>query len=617
MLSTLSLISLSSKSLGGLFGSVFIGAQVTFTVVLSGLSVPKTSLSATPTREIALLPTKCVLSTGSILFPRVCVAIVFTAVVSASLLCILRFTSSSRVQKHNDVISKPPSPPPEPGSSSSAVKTPRRIRWLLFLMIALLVLLIIAASVAACVYFAYSLPPAVQELASFCSDKLSATETRFWDGFFAAGSYAATIVAYICSRGLQDSKFLSMAFATHFICLLLSTTLRRLRWCLIRYIRNNYMEVCVCLVTIGVVAFSRLSWTLWVGAYVIFYPSPVLRIRWTLVRVSAAFSSAVTPFNELSAIIGIVVIHTSLMGFCTAFLLLFGLLSTFRGLVQRLKQPGELCCLFGASLSLIIIFPIQCLILWSALYTMGHSDVRVLCRKAFSSRESREIVKATFWFLVHEYQDWKATQIADIREFTSVAPNTLLAILGSCLGTWCNLHLSRKLLCAGPALVFYGYFHIVRFLHLCSPLWAACFLDSSDIGDVDASTSGKGDVDNRYRYIGMRIRPQDLPGGTREAVARPWGFTLSGTPLSTPFSLLASSFTSESTVLCFLKRYLVVRDVAGPAWLVARSPPLHSDRRGQVIPAAVLYSYSTLHRSPLVLVIHIPAVLVPPIYRLN
>ncbi|KAJ7150975.1 hypothetical protein C8R43DRAFT_1127886 [Mycena crocata] len=467
MLSTLSLVSLSSKSLVGLFGSMFIGAQVTFTVVLSGLSVPKTSLlSATPTREIALLPTKCVLSSGFVLFPRVCTTIGFVSVVLASLFCVLHakgFTSSSSpTQKQNDVASQPPSPPPEPGPSSSAVKAPRRIRWLLFLMVALLVLLILAAGVGVYMYLTNSVSPPLQEFAFFFSGNASMVEEYFWGRWFAAvsyvTSYAGSIKAYILAHGTHHSKLLFVSLATHFACLLIIAILRRVHILLLRFIRPD--DICACLVAVVViVSLPQLSWTVWLPYYIgcdETFPS-IQRINWNLLCLSSRLSSlAITQFDELSVILGTTVLH-AVLSIC---FLLFGLLSTARNTYQNVSLAGfrdflNLFAFHTAAISIDLgavfsVYHYSCLLPWA----------KQVIWNAFSSPKSRQEAKAIFWDLVREYQVWKGVQVADFQELASATPNTLRSRLCSLFEIWCDLHSMQKLIIVGPALMFYGYFYI-------------------------------------------------------------------------------------------------------------------------------------------------------------
>ncbi|KAJ7138437.1 hypothetical protein C8R43DRAFT_604313 [Mycena crocata] len=176
-------------------------------------------------------------------------------------------------------------------------------------MIALLVLLIIAASLTACVYFAYSVPPAVQELASFCSEKLSATETRFWAGFFTAASRGAAIGTYVCSHGLQDFKISSIALAAHCVFIFTFTNGRRLLKRLIRFVQadpNMPVVICFLLVPITVIAsFPQLHWIFWLRWYYESYRLgclPSMRaINWHLLCFSSYLSStALTHFVEIT-----------------------------------------------------------------------------------------------------------------------------------------------------------------------------------------------------------------------------------------------------------------------------------------------------------------------------
>ncbi|KAJ7701799.1 hypothetical protein B0H17DRAFT_164633 [Mycena rosella] len=86
--SVLSLVSFSSMGLVGLFGGSCIGAQITASILLSGLSVAKTSLHTTRPLEIGPLPTECVPSNDKISIPYVAIIIMaYAALVSASLFC--------------------------------------------------------------------------------------------------------------------------------------------------------------------------------------------------------------------------------------------------------------------------------------------------------------------------------------------------------------------------------------------------------------------------------------------------------------------------------------------------------------------------------------------------
>ncbi|KAJ7138408.1 hypothetical protein C8R43DRAFT_1238713 [Mycena crocata] len=499
MLSTLSLVSLSSKSLVGLFGSMFVGAQVTFTVVLSGLSVPKTSLRATPTtRETALLPTKCVLSSGSALFPRVCITIGF-AVVLASLFCVLHakgFTSPSPTQKQNGVAIQPPSPPPEPGSSSSVVKAPRRFRWMLFLMIALLVLLIIAASVAACVYFAHSVPATIQELASFCGDKLSATETRFWNGFFEAVSiavtYAAALKAGICALGMEDFKIFWITLAAHSSFIVAFTKLRRLRWHLARIAQAKFMPVAICALLVPIIAIAsvpQFRWIVWMRWYYRFclaglVPS-VGKINWHILCFSSYLSSLASTHLLETTILTIAVIHGSAAWVDFTLHFLSSLPFIFRILFERFSRRGAFRAFMWGSVAFFILFYLDAVFsVLVAHYGFLPPRAKQVVRKALYCQESRQQVWEFVWFYVGCYKTWKAEQMDDFLDLAAATPNTLWTKLNSCFEILCDLHPSHTLLIAGPALAFYSYFYVFS---NSSPLCAVHSDDLLQDGDNDGA----------------------------------------------------------------------------------------------------------------------------------
>ncbi|KAJ7138494.1 hypothetical protein C8R43DRAFT_1019307, partial [Mycena crocata] len=392
--------------------------------------------------------------------------------------------SSIPAQKQNDVARQPPSPPPEPGSSSSAVKAPWPIRWLLFLMIALLVLLIIAASVVARVYFAYSVPPAVQELASFSGQKLVAVDKKLRDGWDVLMSYLAAAVLYLSEHGLRQSKFLLLAIAMHLTCLLIFSTLCRLRR---RFVRIDEEEAYVfgifMMMIAGISSFSQLSWIFWGGYY--FFHGRILPsidgIIWNLLCFSSYLSSlAISHFDELSIVIGIAVIYTSTVCLWLGCHILCGLPSSMMGIARQLSHPLVLRFLVTSCLSGIASFSVEFLVLWSLLQysQLGSTDRHLLwksvfCPKGrpFTCQNSRQRAKALLWDLLGNYQEWKAVQIEHFKELAAALPNTLIARLNSGFEIWHGLHPMQKLLIAAPALIFYGFFIFPAVRRLSRRFW--------------------------------------------------------------------------------------------------------------------------------------------------
>ncbi|KAJ7173138.1 hypothetical protein C8R43DRAFT_944161 [Mycena crocata] len=176
--SILNLVSFS-KGLVGLFGGVCIGTQVVFSIVASGLSNPKTSVTvfiATRTTAILPSPTKCVPLSGFYPFPFAYVAALgFAPFVFAALFCIIHAKAPS-----SPISSQPdPSPPSDMGASCSAERDPQPSRW--WWIIGLILVLLGVALVGFYIYFAYddvyftydnmhsTVHSTLHNVASFCS----------------------------------------------------------------------------------------------------------------------------------------------------------------------------------------------------------------------------------------------------------------------------------------------------------------------------------------------------------------------------------------------------------------------------------------------------------------
>ncbi|KAJ7928148.1 hypothetical protein B0H13DRAFT_2265369 [Mycena leptocephala] len=494
--SALSLFSFSSKGLVGPFGGFFI-AQVTLNmIVLSGLSVPKTSLYATRTTEIILMPTKCVPSNGTIHLPYVA-AMGYAIVSFASLFSILRAkgfqalpdggpSSADDPIPHDSSVSnraipsacnhigtgtQPPSPPPDPGSSSSSANAPRRNPWMWVLLIFILLALVVVLG-GYFIHFAYPDSPAaasVSRIVAFARQILSAIERFFRDRWIAAGSWISIVKIYISQNGRQLSKIVLLAFASHFVCLLVFTGLRRFRACA-KGLPSYCTNIWFLLISITVIAFfPQLNWIFWMLYYLGWCDGGFLSIQemnGIIHHLSSYLSSlAASHFVELSTIFGVIVMHTSAVCLRVVFFVVFGLPSTARTLLEELLYVEPLAILlihlyaiayFYVSLSVPpLIFQ----------YTRLGSDWKQLLRRPFFCHQSRDRLRAAFWCLVEHRQSWKSIQIHDFHELTSRLPSTLAAMLKASLETWRTLPLIQQFLIVAPAVIFYGYVYIVPMRH--------------------------------------------------------------------------------------------------------------------------------------------------------
>jgi hypothetical protein len=332
--SALSLFS-SSKGLVGLFGGFFIGAQVTLNIVLSGQSVPKTSLYATRTTEIVLMPTKCVPSNGTIHLPYVA-AMGYAIVIFASLFSILRAKGFGHSQAlpdgrppspddpipYDSLVSnraippacnpigmgtQPPSPPPDPGSSSSSAKAPRWNRWIWVLLILVLLALVVVLG-GYFIHFAYPDSPAaasVSRVVAFARQILSAIERFFRDRWIAAGSWISGVKIYISQNGRQISKILLVALASHFVCLLVFGVLRLFCACAMSLPTCCHVIIWSFLISMAVIAFvPQLNWIMWMFYYFGYLNgelSSVQKVICIVLQFSSSFLSlAASNFVELS-----------------------------------------------------------------------------------------------------------------------------------------------------------------------------------------------------------------------------------------------------------------------------------------------------------------------------
>ncbi|KAJ6466629.1 hypothetical protein DFH09DRAFT_1381688 [Mycena vulgaris] len=453
--SVLSLFSFSSKGLAGLFGGFCIGAQITFTVVLSAMSgsIPKDSFyDATRTIKIVLLPTKCLLSTGTVSFPYTA-AIAYATVTFASLFYIFRakgiscsFTpsphrnpdptphnstqSTSSSPPHNQIGAQPPSPPPD--SAISGV-------------------------VGAYVYFTtHDSCKRLTALAAFSHHGLSQIEQGFFDGCSAVASCILSFKTHISLRGWQYSKILLVALSTHSVSLLVVWALRRIRVNLVKLAGITYMvpfPLLLVLVMIG--SSSYLSWIFWIRYY---FGNrcgcvPTARgINWNIIHFSSYLSSlAISHFDEISTMIGVLVIHTSAVCLGTVLLVLSGFPPTISAAFQELSYPPRLRYLLESRVIFISFCYLEALVDFSwQLYRSLPPEAKRLLWQSPSYQHARVDVLHIFWFMLQHYQEWKSAQLDEFHELTAGLSNTLKAGFNSWWDIWSDLPLVQKLLIAAP-----------------------------------------------------------------------------------------------------------------------------------------------------------------------
>ncbi|KAJ7879848.1 hypothetical protein B0H13DRAFT_2667858 [Mycena leptocephala] len=455
--SVLSLFSFSSKGLVGLLGGFCIGAQLTVSIVLSGLSVPKITDSlnlATRTTEIVLVPTKCALSNGTISFPYVA-AMGYATIIFAGFFYILRakgFSCSlstfppiqnppdghppnaeepipigfitpprsfSLSHSHNVVNTQPPSPPPEPSSLCTTGKAPRRNRWiwLLLLLLSLVVMLLVGIYV----YFYFTCPDSPATLDAFTpfGSRLSRRPNLLLQGVYCSrGVYFDCqllhfdsqhlhlfVCTYISSYGWQYSKLLLISITSHFVCIRIVKALKRRVYAPSWEFVTDHEDSQPIVVTVH----KSLLWL------------------WRHVQ----FSFPLTPsLDEIPMIVGPIMIHTHLFFVWLTYIVLIVFLVIARTLIPKFLTPSRLKYLLRRCIFNIAFFGSYVLILFSIVeYSFQSPDVKEILWKAFSCRQSRD----------------------------SLASNILMATFES----WNAMCLMRKVLIVAPAVVHYGYYDII------------------------------------------------------------------------------------------------------------------------------------------------------------
>ncbi|KAJ7138416.1 hypothetical protein C8R43DRAFT_603786 [Mycena crocata] len=192
------------------------------------------------------------------------------------------------------------------------------------------------------------------------------------------------------------------------------------------------------------------------------FPS-VRAINWLILCLSSHLSSvASTHFVETAMIVGITALHITVAWVVFTYLFVLSLPFIFGRLLEQISHREAFLdfLYFSAGFAAILCSDavISVPVGW---YMELLPWAKRAVRKALYRQESRQKAKGIFWYLIGKYQAWKVEQIRDFWDLVAATPNTLWAKVKSCFEIWCDLHSGHKLLIAGPALAFYGYFYIL------------------------------------------------------------------------------------------------------------------------------------------------------------
>ncbi|KAJ7773180.1 hypothetical protein B0H16DRAFT_1714079 [Mycena metata] len=475
MLSSVVSLSSSSKGFVGLF---CIGAQVMLSTFLAG--VQNTS-SATRTTKLTLLPTKCVLSNGTLSNPYVA-AMGYATVIFATLFFILRvkgFThtspgppsptppspeypvlSSSKISpgsippRHNrsGMGSEPPSPPPDPGSDS-ADDTPRRNPWWLLL-------LLIAFAVGSYLYFTRN-PDVVETLTGQIVSTMEQYVLGIWDGWTKAVSTARI---YISGHGWQIARIILLALATHCICFTVVAILRRLRLSSIDPVFDYYLPTLFAIFpTLLIASSSQYRSFLWLEYHNGYLGGVYPSVQEINSRLSSYFSSlAFSHSNEISVIFGVLFAHAIVVSPRGILLIVYGFPSAIKAILAELYRPPLFCAVVGSCLLQSTVVG-SLLLLKAGLKQYGRLNptAKQHLWHWFSCRKSRESTRVTFLVLAQRHRQWKSAQIEDFYELVPEFKYALMATFKASLEIWSNMPIAKKLLIAAPAVIFYGYIYIM------------------------------------------------------------------------------------------------------------------------------------------------------------
>ncbi|KAF7331080.1 hypothetical protein MVEN_02448300 [Mycena venus] len=527
--SILSLVSLSSKGFFRIFGGLCIGTQIAVTLVLSSSKIEHTAVRATKTHAVELVPTRCVLSNGTISSPYVA-TMGYAAVIFASLFCILLakgFTSSrppnpddhgpdfsssfdrGATFAQTDTGSQPPSPPSDPGSSRNANQGRRRnpCCWFLWLFLILLALVPVGVYVFA-IYYARSqpLPPSLLAFKSFVNEGLRWVQMGIPDFWASAATSISALTSHLVLRARQYSKILLIALTSHCACMLLSLALYGLRKRIMAFVQRKWFLIFCFVVPITAIgSCSTLNWLFWLHYYIgcgnYGYP-PVRRINQSLERLLYQLSTAsASPSLGILMFLGPLVLYGAAMCLSTVLAIFFSFPSSTRALVRRLSHR-RLLKAFSHNCTILVIWWFKYTVfafLFVQFLALQPDARRNLYRSLFCP-ESRAKTLRLFWFLLRRYQTWKSLQINAFSTLLSRLQRAFVAGIAVSWEIWKSLSFMQKLLIAAPAVIFYTYHDIVspstprRCLSLTRaarcPLHAGCgqFLEAGNVGGHDFFT---------------------------------------------------------------------------------------------------------------------------------
>ncbi|KAF7331075.1 hypothetical protein MVEN_02447800 [Mycena venus] len=488
--SILSLVSLSSKGFVRIFGGLCIGTQIAVTLVLSSSKIEYTAVRATKTHAVELVPTRCVLSNGTISSPYVA-TMGYATVIFASLFCILLakgFTSSRppNLDDHGpdfsssfdrgatfaqpDAGSQPPSPPSDPGPNRSANQARRRnpCRWFLWLFLILLALVSVGVYMFA-IYYARSqpLPPSLLAFKAFIDDSVWWTQIGLPNLWTSAASNISALRVHLSLHARQYSKILLVVLTSHCACILLSLAVYSLRKRTVGFFRKKwFLTLCYIIPVTVISSSSTLSWLFWLHYYIGCgnhgYPS-VRRMDQCIGHLLYQLATSLaSPSLEMSIFLGPPIFYVAALCLSTVLVVLFNFPSATRHLVRRLSHRRVLKRLLRNSFVLMArwflytVFAfllVQCRVL--------QPDARRNLYRSLFCAESRAKTLRLFWFLLRRYQTWKSLQIDAFSTLVSRLQRAFVAGIAVSWEIWKSLSFMQKLLIAAPAVIFYTYHDIV------------------------------------------------------------------------------------------------------------------------------------------------------------
>ncbi|KAJ7773392.1 hypothetical protein B0H16DRAFT_147983 [Mycena metata] len=471
-----SILGLSSLSKGfiGLFGGLYIGAQVAVGLVVSGLSVPKIqdSVRATRTTQTVLSPTKCVLSNDAGSFPYRAAFVVTGAqllFICAIILSILRHPRRVLKVEPPSPATEPPSPPPQPGSSSSANKAPRS-RWL-WLLLSLVLMLLIGAGVY--IYFTHPDTP-VPLLVSMCpvGHFLSVIERHLLMGRITAITRISTCLSSfknsISAHGSHYIRITGLALASHSGCVFLYRRSSRLRLHVFTRVTGSLNYYCGALF-LGSVCFLALvpplRWVLWgiyaygeIGAYAVI----PLEARGFLVYSISSNGWCSVGLEERAIVVGLATLHLAVAILIGLWCSVLPATRAFKRLAASIRTNPMLLvsflqeCVRHTTILTLCSFALA--ITWiDAEYLWDPRYERALSEHPWLSRLWWGSLQRVYEDYRGQYRAWKSMNV----NYWLRCARLLLHIPGSISETWQMLGGIQKILIVAPAFIYYGYYHII------------------------------------------------------------------------------------------------------------------------------------------------------------